>query len=67
MTRTVTAPVAALTFVAAVALAAAFGAYQGGYRDGRLAAYRETDRVLRDLERALAPIARHAQTEEATP
>lgn len=28
-----------------------------GYDAGRLAAYRETDRVLRDLERALAPIA----------
>lgn len=35
-----------------------------GYDAGRLDAYRETERVLRDLEHALAPIAEPAPTEE---
>ena len=61
MTRTVAFPLAWLAIAASMLLGSVIGTgiglYNAGHAAGRLAAYRETDRVLRDLERALAPIA----------
>lgn len=62
MNRAATVP--ALPRVAIAAFAFALGTAFVGYRlghdagriEGRAAAYRETDRVLRDLEHALAPL-----------
>lgn len=60
MSRAVFTPAAALALAAAAALgtgvAASAVAHRQGYAAGRLDAYRETDRVLRDLEHALAPL-----------
>lgn len=57
----------------ALTLAAVAVSYRAGHDagriEGRAAAYRETDQVLRDLERALAPIAagRHAAASSTPP
>lgn len=65
----------ALAFAGSAALTLAAGGtgyrlgHDAGRIEGRAAAYRETDQVLRDLERALAPIAagRHAAASSTPP
>ena len=58
----------ALAGLAALTLGTAAASYRLGHDagriEGRAAAYRETDRVLRDLEHALAPLAQVSRQAE---